>query len=181
LARKKRAAKRAGKRGSSRKGRKYNSGPAFDVAGLRERIGKAHGVARCSRDTLAKLIGAAVGSIVNWERGMAPRPVYLEKLNEVERQLAAGELNLHLPRRGRKPKTPRAAAKPITAVAAPALRALPHEPTNLAPLLYANHVRVDQANGEARVRFTLVMPGTRDVRAVADVIVPTGALTGLKR
>jgi DNA-binding XRE family transcriptional regulator len=175
LARKKRGAKRGG----GRRG-KYNSGPSFDVKGLRERIGKAHGVKQCSRDTLAKLIGAAVGSIVNWEKGMVPRGVYLEKLNEVEHQLAAGQLHLDLPRRGRKPKTPRPTARPIPTISVSPVRGLPHEPANQAPLLYANHVRVDQANGEARVRFTLVMPGTRDVRAIADVIVPTGALSGFK-
>ncbi|HZV02921.1 MAG TPA: hypothetical protein VFF73_39815 [Planctomycetota bacterium] len=174
MARKKRGGKRGGRRG------RYNSGPSFDVKGLRERIGKAHGVKQCSRDTLAKLIGAAVGSIVNWEKGMVPRGVYLEKLNEVDRQLAAGQLHLDLPRRGRKPKTGRASARPIPTIAVSSVRGLPHEPSNQAPLLYANHVRVDQANGEARLRFTLVMPGTRDVRAIADVIVPSGALTGFK-
>jgi DNA-binding XRE family transcriptional regulator len=165
----------------ARKRKKYNTGPKYDVGALRARIGKAHGIARVSRHTLAKLIGAAVGSIVNWERGMVPRPVYLEKLKEVERLLEAGELNLDLPRRGRRPRVPRPTSQPIAAVSVRGTRPLATEPSNAAPLYYANHVRIEQANGEACVRFVVVRPGTRESHAVADVILPAGALSGLRK
>ena len=75
-----------------RPGRPRNDGPSYDVLGLRKKIGASHGVAQVSRETLAKLIGAAVGSIVNWERGMAPRPSYLTKLRDLERQVSSGQL-----------------------------------------------------------------------------------------
>src|SRR5581483_6174900 len=107
LAKKKRGPGRppgSGRKRGGRPGRPRNDGPTYDVLGLRKKIGAAHGVAQVSRETLAKLIGAAVGSIVNWERGMAPRHQFLEKLRELERKVAAGKVQLTLPRRGRRPK-----------------------------------------------------------------------------
>ncbi len=161
-------------------GRPPNTGPSYDVLALRKKIGKTHGVAQISRETLAKAIGAAVGSIVNWERGMAPRTSYLDKLRDLERQNDAGELKITIPRRGRQPRTPRPGGGERPAGKAVASRALGREPSNDVPVLYANHVRVDRGGGEARVRFALILPGGRDARAVADLVVPASVLAGLQ-
>lgn len=179
---KRRAPGRPAGRGRGRRGRPRNDGPAYDVLGLRKKIGAAHGVAQVSRETLAKLLGAAVGSIVNWERGMAPRPQYLEKLRDIEKQVAAGSLHINLPRRGRQPRGGAAASAPSASAAGASRgrRAAALAASGTAPVIYANQVVVESGTHDARIRFALVMPGQRDVRAVADVIVPREVIDSLR-
>ena len=176
-------AKIKGKKKSSaptkrRAGRPKNEGPAYDVAGLRRKIGAKHGVAQISREVLSKLIGAAVGSIVNWEAGMVPSSRYVEQLKELERTNAAGKLKLELPRRGRKPK----AASPAHngAQSGGARPGRWSEPSNAVSVVYANQVQVDRGSGGTRIRFALSMPGSREVRAVADVVVPDDVMASLQ-
>ena len=178
---KKRAArprKPAGKPGKRKPGRPPNVGPRYDVLALRKRIGKTHGVSQISREVLAKLIGSAVGSIVNWERGMIPRDTYVTKLRELDKQNAAGGLRLTIPKRGRIP----GAGKPASAPAAVGRTrsVFAGEPSNAIAVVYANQARLDRGANESRIRFTLVLPGAREARMVADVVVPNEVITGLR-
>jgi hypothetical protein len=184
LARKKKGAasarKAAGKPGKRKPGRPPNVGPKYDVLGLRKRIGKTHGVAQISREVLANLIGAAVGSIVNWERGMIPRASYVTKLKDLDRQNASGELRLTLPKRGRVPGSGKGA--PRAAAAAPRTRSVfSGEPSNSIAVVYANQARLDRGVSESRIRFTLVLPGAREARAVADVVVPNEVISSFRQ
>jgi hypothetical protein len=181
LARKKKGASRkaAGKPGKRKPGRPPNVGPKYDVAGLRKRIGKTHGVAQISREVLANLIGAAVGSIVNWERGMIPRASYVTKLKDLDRQNSAGQLHLTLPKRGRIPGSGKGAPRPA---AAPRTRAVfSGNPTNSVTVVYANQAQLDRGVSESRIRFTLVLPGAREARAVADVVVPNEVISSFRQ
>ena len=179
MARKKKraaTAKKAGKPGKRKPGRPPNVGPKYDVLGLRKRIGQTHGVKQISREVLAKEIGAAVGSIVNWERGMIPRASYVDKLKELDALNAAGKLRLTIPKRGRIPHAVRGTARPA---AAGRTRSYGGEPSNAIPVVYANQARLDRGASESRIRFTLVLPGAREARAVADVVVPNELISHL--
>jgi hypothetical protein len=170
---------KAKKQARRRPGRPPNEGPSYDVLALRKKIGKLNGVPQISRDTLAKLLEAAVGSIVNWERGMAPRTSYLVKLRDLQRQAEAGTLKITVPRRGRQPSAAkRGPGRPPRTASAVALG---REPSNVVPVLYANHARVEKDSRGARIRFALVLPGGRgDARAVADLVVPLEVIASLQ-
>ncbi len=54
------------------------------------------------------------------------------------------------------------------------------EPSNAIAVVYANQARLDRGANESRIRFTLVLPGAREARMVADVVVPNEVITGLR-
>jgi hypothetical protein len=167
--------KPAAEKRKGRAGRSAAEGANYDVLALRKKIGQTHGVSQISREVLANLLGCAVGSIVNWEQGMTPRSSYVVKLRELESQNAAGELHLTLPRGGRVP------GPSGRATGVPGRRGtFGGEPSNLVPVVYANQARVDHGANEARIRFTLVLPGAREARAVADVVVPSDVISLLR-
>jgi DNA-binding transcriptional regulator YiaG len=146
-------------RGSSRAPKRAagRPGPAprgsFDVKSLRAKLG-------ASRATLAKLLGVSAGSILNWESGKAITAKNVARLRGLERKAASGEVALPERRAAGRPRTTGGRAAALV---------------GSAPLTYANVVSVVRSGGETLVRFGLRVPGG-GVRAVADVVVPSGAL-----
>lgn len=155
------------KKKSRRRGRRTTAVSYPEVAELRRRVGKLYGKPIASRGVMARLLGAAHGSILNWEKGKSPSPVYVRKLREMEEQLNAGALHVEPPRRGgRRPKSLAVAAARVAVGRSGAV--ITGEP----PVIYANLVSIDQGETDARMRFGLLLPGALSARAVSDVIVP---------
>lgn len=103
----------SGRRGRPKRdaAKSADTGPAIDVKQLRASMG-------LSGAAFAKLIGASIGSVGNWERGTTPNSKYMPKLQELQTRVASGEFKpaegVAAPKkRGRPPK----AAKPLAAAA----------------------------------------------------------------
>ena len=134
-----------------------------DVAELRRLLGRGMGVASATQEHLAELVGCSPDAIRGWERGRRrPSRVFVTRLAELESRLRARTVSID---------EELARGAPV--------QAPPPEPQreSTAPL-FANLVSVTVEGEQALISLRLMVPGEREPRTVASVLVPKAALAG---
>jgi hypothetical protein len=116
---------------------------------------------RATRKHLAELVGCSALAVIRWERGTHfPSPAYRPRLLELERRLRERGASLGDELRG--------AAVPATTPAS--------SPTDGKLPLVADVIGVKVEGGRALLTFGLAIPGEREPRSVAEVLVPLASL-----